>query len=143
MYSKRFGDGRHQFAHKKMDFDSTFTSFMTSHSTLSNKEISTMTIHRVTASRDGNSISSLSSEEDVAQMSTATRTTIPPTDLRSGVRAENLVHAESAHHLRIDAKDIVKIFTADKEYTEVSLEQVQRVKKSTCYNTQVSFGLAH
>jgi hypothetical protein len=81
---------------------------------------------------DGNSISSLSSEEDTAMnISTATKNTSPPPDLRSGVRAENILLGESTHCFSLNTKDIVKIFTADKEYTEVTQEQVQRVKKST------------
>lgn len=68
-------------------------------------------------------------------MSTATtKTAAPPKSLRSGVRVEDANDREDVEKASIHAKDIVKIFTADNEYTEVTHEQVQRVKqsKSSC-----------
>lgn len=87
--------------------------------------------HKRSSSAD-HSFSSLSSEETANDKSTVSKNTNPPKDLRSGIRAENVVHDEDSPSVSMGAKDIVKIFTTDKEYTEVTHEQVERVKKSEC-----------
>ena len=50
--------------------------------------------------------------------------------LRSGIRAQNIVHYESDRAIDMKAADIVKIFTSDDRFIEVTHEQAERVKKS-------------
>jgi len=96
-----------------------------------------MAIHKRDVSGD-HSISSMSAEDvETGKNIMSTATSVkgnPPKELRSAIRAENIVREESKHGVSMGAKDIVKIFTADKEYTEVTLEQVERVKKSTYFS---------
>lgn len=92
--------------------------------------------------KDEVSMSSLSSDETNPKRSYAkasavcndstvtTKTVDPPRELRSGMRADIKVQDEENPSVQIKSTDIAKIFTRDKEYIEVTQEQLERVKQS-------------
>lgn len=109
-------------------------------STAATTPISQVISTRRSQTSEVNSVSSLSSEETKKKqkktsMCSTTCTPAkshPSQSLRSGIRAKNIVHDESNRTIDMKAQDIVKIFTSDNEFIEVTHEQAERVKQSTC-----------